>query len=218
MDPAPEMTMRKWYPAVLVVTASVMSLAAYSHLPDRVPIHWDWDWEPNGWAGRPYGAFLIPLVMLALTIMFRVLPGADPRKDNYEKFWTSYDLIVIAVVTLCFAIHCVSLGQALGLPLAMERVGPGLLGAFFIGIGNVFPRVRSNFWIGIRTPWSLSSDENWARTQRVGGYLFVVAGVLLLADAAAPGHWMNRIALGGAIACVIGSVLFSYFASLNTES
>jgi uncharacterized membrane protein len=210
--------MRKWFPTVLVVIAIAMSLAAFPHLPDRVPIHWGWDGEPNGWAGRPFGAFAIPLLMVGFVVLFRVLPGADPRKDNYEKFLSSYDFIAISVVSLCFAVHCVSLGMALGLPLPVERLGPGMVGAFYIGMGNVFPRLRSNWWIGIRTPWSLSSDTNWARTQRIGGYLFVASGVLLLADAAAPSHWMNRIALGGAIGAPVCAMVFSYAASLNADS
>jgi uncharacterized membrane protein len=217
MDQATKMTMRKWYPPVIVVAAFAVSLAAYSHLSDPVTIHWGWDGQPNGWVGKPFGAFLMPCLMIGLAVLFRVLPAADPRKGNYEKFWSSYDLIAFAVLTFCFAIHCVSLGTALGFPIPVNRVVPGLVGALFICLGNVFPRLRSNWWVGIRTPWSLSSDENWARTQRVGGYLFVAAGVLLLADAAAPGHWMNRISLGAAIAGPLCALVFSYAASLNAE-
>lgn len=209
--------MRKWLPAVIIVTAFAMSLAAYPHLPDRVPIHWGIDGQPNGWVGRPLGPFALPLAMIALLILFRALPDADPRKGNYEKFWGSYDVVVVGAVLLGFATHCVSLGQALGLPIPMERVVPGIIGAFFIGMGNVFPRLRSNAWVGIRTPWSKASDENWARTHRIGGYLFVAAGVLLLADAAAPGHWMNRIAIAAAILLPMSAVVVSYAVSLNAE-
>lgn len=209
--------MRKWYPAVLVVAAFAMSLAVYSRLPDPMVIHWGPNGQPNGWASRLFGAFAIPLMMSVFAILFRVLPDADPRKDNYEKFWSSYDLIATSVVTLCFVVQCVLLGKALGLPIPVERVAPAAVGAFYICLGNVFPRLRSNWWIGIRTPWSLSSDENWARTQRVGGYLFVAAGVLLLADAATTSHWMNRISLGAAIAGPLCAVGFSYAASLNAE-
>ena len=92
---------------------------------------------------------------------------------------------------------------------------PALVGAFYICLGNVFPRLRSNWWIGIRTPWSLSSDENWARTQRIGGYLFVAAGLLLLTDGALPGYWMDRIALGAAVVMPLSAVMFSYALSCN---
>jgi uncharacterized membrane protein len=210
--------MRKWIPPVLIVTAFAMSLVAYPRLPSLLPIHWGLDGLPNGWASTPFGAFFIPFLMAGLATLFHVLPGADPRKDNYEKFWASYDFIVISVLTLCLAIHGMSLGLALGFPIPVNRVGPALLGTFFICMGNVFPRLRSNWWMGIRTPWSLSSDTNWARTQRIGGYLLVAAGVLLLADSAAPGHWMNRIAIGGAIAAPICAVVFSYAVSLNSET
>jgi uncharacterized membrane protein len=212
------MTMRKWLPMALTVAAFAMSLAAYSRLPEQMPIHWGFDSEPNGWASAPFGAFLMPVLMVGFTVLFRVLPDADPRKENYEKFWSSYDFIAISVLTLCLAVHALSLGKALGFPIPVERVVPALIGAFYLCMGNVFPRLRSNWWIGIRTPWSLSSDANWARTQRFGGYLFVAAGILLLANAAAPGHWMNRLAIGGAIAGPLCAVVYSYAVSLNSES
>ena len=210
--------MRKWLPVLLTVTAFALSLAFYSRLPDPMVIHWGADGEPNGWAGRPFGAFLPPVLMAAFTILFRVLPGADPRKDHYEKFWSSYDLIAISVVVLCFAAQAVVLAKALGLPIPLARATALLIGLFYLAIGNVFPRLRSNWWIGIRTPWSLSSEENWARTHRLGGYLIVAAGILLLADAAAPGHWMNRIALGSAIVAPVVAMGFSYAVSLNAEA
>jgi len=130
--------------------------------------------------------------------------------ENYEKFWTTYNFIVITVLTLCLAIECISLGIATGLPIPVDRAIPGVLGVFFLALGNVFPRLRSNWWVGIRTPWSLSSDANWSRTQRVAGYLLVLAGVLLLADAAVPGLWMSRIAYGSVVAAAAGAVIVSY--------
>jgi uncharacterized membrane protein len=217
MDEASQMTVRKWYPPVIVLAAFALSFAVYSRLADPMPVHWGWDGRANGWASKPVGAFLMPCVMIVFAVLFRVLPDADPRKSNYDKFWTTYDFIAISVMTFGFAVHCVALGTAIGLPIPVSRVVPGLIGAFYVALGNVFPRLRSNWWIGIRTPWSLSSDENWSRTQRVGGYLFVAAGVLLIADAAAPGQWMNRISLGAAIALPMCAVVFSYATSLNAE-
>jgi uncharacterized membrane protein len=155
--------------------------------------------------------------MIGFAVLFRLLPDADPRVNNYEKFWTSYDFIAISVLTLCFAIHCVALGTAIGLPIPLSRVVPALVGTFYVALGNVFPRLRSNWWIGIRTPWSMAADENWSRAQRVGGYLFVGAGILLLVDAGAPGHWMNRISLGAAIALPMSALVYSYAVSLNAE-
>lgn len=211
------MTMRKWFPPAAVIVALALSVAAYPRLADPVPIHWGLDGQPNGWASRPFGAFLIPLMMVGFAVLFRVLPGADPRRENYEKFWSSYDVIATAVLSLCLATHAMALGAALGFRVPVNRIVPVLVGAFYICLGNVFPRLRSNWWIGIRTPWSMSSDENWARTQRVGGYLFVVAGLLLIADGAAPSHWMNTISLGAAIVLPVSAIVYSYGVSLNAE-
>jgi uncharacterized membrane protein len=208
------MTMRKWIPALLTVIAFGLSFALYAQLPDRMAIHWGLGGEPNGWSGRIGGAFGVPVMMLAFTLMFRVLPEADVLTDNYDKFSPSYDLIAIAISALCFAIHLAVLAMARGYRVPIDRLAGVAMGAFFIAIGNVLPRVKANSWIGIRTPWSVSDDANWARTHRIAGYLMVASGVMWLALAAAPGVWMQRVA----IASVVVAVLASYVSSVASES
>lgn len=126
------MTIRKRYPAVTVAAALAMSLAVYTKLSDPVAIHWGLDGRANGWAGRPFGAFAVPLMMVAFAVLFRVLPDADPRKNNYEKFWSSYDIIAVATLTVCLATHAMGLATALGLPVPVNRIVPALVGAFYI--------------------------------------------------------------------------------------
>jgi uncharacterized membrane protein len=207
------MTMRKWIPTILTVTALGLSLALYSQLPDRMAIHWGMDGTANGWAGRVGGAFGVPAIMLGFTVLFRVLPNADMLTDNYDTFSSSYDLIAIAATTLCLVIHLMILAMALGYAVPVLRIGALVIGAFFIAIGNVLPRVRTNSWIGIRTPWSSADDANWARTHRIAGYLMVASGLLWFALAAMPGVWMERIALGSIVLAVTASYATSIFST-----
>ncbi len=203
--------MRKWIPTILTVIAFGLSIALYSQLPDRIVIHWGMDGEPNGWADRPFGAFMLPAMMLVFTVLFRMLPRADLLNDDYKKFSPSYNIISIAAVGLAFAVHAVTLASALGYSIPIQRVGPAFLGVFLICIGNVLPRLRANSWVGIRTPWSETSDANWARTHRIAGYLMVASGVLWIALAAMPGVWMERVAIGSVVLTVIGSFGTSAF-------
>jgi uncharacterized membrane protein len=206
--------MRKWIPAILTLIAFGLSSALYSQLPDQIAIHWGTDGAANGWSGRIGGAFGVPAMMLVFTMMFRVLPETDMLTDDYDKFSGSYDLIAIAAVSLAFVVHLIVLATALGYAVPIIRIGALAMGAFFIAIGNVLPRVRTNSWIGIRTPWSTADDANWARTHRIGGYLIAASGVIWLAYAAVPGVWMER----AAIVSIVVAVFASYASSVSTES
>lgn len=205
--------MRKWYPASLVAVSVAISLAVYGRLPDPMPIHWDIHGQVNGYGSRFIGAFLNPLIMLVIAVLIPVLPKIDPRGRNYDKFSSSYHTMMNATITLMFVIHLFALGSALGMRLPIERLIPAAVGVLFIVLGNLLPRVRPNWMVGIRTPWTLSSDRVWERTHRVGGYLMMGAGVLLvLAAPFAPVIATFVLIMGGALVAALGSVVYSYLA------
>jgi uncharacterized membrane protein len=204
--------MRKWFGPALIALTIAVSAIVYPRLPKRVPVHWDLHGYANGYGARLQAAFVLPVVMLGTWLLLRFLPRIDPRRPNYEKFADTYFLFVNSLMALCAVMHGVTLAAALGRPVAMNRAVPALVGVLFIILGNALPRARSNWWFGIRTPWTLSSDRVWMKTQRVGGYLMVAAGVLMLAAAALATRW----ALAAGFASMIGagfiSLVYSYFA------
>ena len=111
--------MRKWYPAVLVALSFVISIIAFGHLPDPMPIHWDIHGRVNGYGSRWVGAFLNPLVLLGIAIMIPVLPKIDPRGRNYEKFGTSYLTMMNTIATVLFVIHILVLANVLGMNVSI---------------------------------------------------------------------------------------------------
>jgi uncharacterized membrane protein len=202
---------RKWYPAVLTALAFVISIIAYGHLPDPMPTHWNIHGEVDGYGSRFVGAFLNPLIMVAIAFMIPVLPKIDPRGRNYEKFGTAYLTMMNATITLMFVIHIFALSSALGMNVPIQRIIPAAVGLLFVVIGNLLPRVRPNWMVGIRNPWTLSSDRVWERTHRVGGYLMMGLGVLLvLIGPFAPMIATMILIVGGAVAAVIGITAYSY--------
>ena len=203
--------MRKWYSWLLVALTSGFSALMYSRLPDRIPTHWDEVGRINGYTSREWGVWLMPVVLLAIAIIVPRLPAIDPRRDNYEKFRPSYDLVVNAIMTLIAILHVATLGAGAGWPVRMERVTPLLVGALFVVIGNVMPRARPNWLFGIRTPWTLSNDRVWERTHRLGGLLFVIAGLLLVVSALALPASTLPVLIVGVIVAAIVPVIYSYF-------
>ena len=155
---------------------------------------------------------MIPAVMVAVWVMMRLLPRVDPRRGNYAKMESTYAFVINASMTAMLAMHLVVLAAALGYPVPMRRFAPLLVGGLLVALGNVLPRARSNWWFGVRTPWTLSSDRVWARTHRVAGYGFAIAGLAMLVAAAVPGMWPIVAAMGFALVVALGIIIYSYVA------
>ena len=204
--------MRKWYPWLLVGIAAGSSAAMYARLPEQIPIHWDAGGQVNGYTSRAWGVWMMPLVLVAMAVILPRLPAIDPRRQNYEKFRPSYDLVVNAVMTLIAVMHVLMLGAGAGWPVSMERVTPIMVGLLFVVLGNVLPRARPNWLFGIRTPWTLTNDRVWERTHRVGGITFVAGGLLLLVSAFLNPRAMIVVLVVAAVSASIIPVVYSYFA------
>lgn len=173
--------MRKWIPLALIVIALIVSIAVYPQLPDRVPTHWNTAGEVNGWSSRFWGAWMLPLVMAIVWLVMRAIPHIDPRKANYEKFAGMYDWLVILVIAFMLVMHVAIIMSAAGSHVSIHAVVMPSVGIFIAIIGLLLPKVHPNWFVGIRTPWTLTSDLSWERTHKIGGPLFVVLGLLIIA-------------------------------------
>lgn len=179
--------MKRWISPLLVVVSVIASVVAYPSMAERVPTHWNMQGEVDGWSSRFVVAWVIPLVMATMLVIFRILPHIDPRRANYEKFRGAYDAIVITIMVFMTGLHMLLLASATGSEVPIARVIPAAVGAFFMVLGVLLPRAHPNWFIGIRTPWTMTSDVAWERTHRLGGTLFLLSGVLtVLASVVTP--------------------------------
>ena len=210
--------MRKWFPVIPIAGAFVLSAAVYSRLPNPMATHWGIDGAANGYSSRLVGAFIMPVMALAIWGFMRGLPYIDPLRANYAKFQSTYDLMVNAFVTLLALVNVAVLGRSLGWPMPdMGRMMAVLVGAMTLLLGNVLPRARPNWWFGIRTPWTLTSDTVWTKTHRVGGYLMSAAGVITLLSAFLPQRATFVVLMVSLMGASLGSVVYSYFAWREEE-
>ncbi len=205
--------MRKLIPALLVLTAATaFSLWAYPHLPAEVATHFDIQGEPNGWSSRLVAVLLMPAIALLLIGSFLLLPKVDPRRANYSLFNATYWTVANSALLLLLGVHVLVLGKALGWNINMSRVVSIGIGGLFLVIGNLMSRVRPNWFMGIRTPWTLSSDTVWRKTHRFGGVAFVLAGLCFLVAAVLNSAWTFYVAFGAAMVAALGSVVYSFIA------
>jgi uncharacterized membrane protein len=176
----------RWFGLVVAALAVAMSVWAYPRLPPTVATHWNLNGAPDGFSNRLWALALAPIVLIAMTVVFNVLPKVDPRRENYAKFLTAYWLIANAVILFLLVAHAMVIAAGLGFSVKIDRLMPLGIGLLFVFLGNYLTRVEPNWFIGIRTPWTLSSDTVWRRTHRTGGVLMVVGGLILAISAFLP--------------------------------
>lgn len=202
--------MRKWIPLLIIVAGLVASALVYPDLPERVPTHWNLAGEVDGWSPRAWGAWMIPLFTALIWALMRWLPSIDPRGKNYVKFGGAFEGIMISVMLFMLVLHVITLRAALGYSVAMERVVPLGVGVLFVVIGNLLPRARPNWFVGIRTPWTLSSDRVWEKTHRLGGRLFVLGGILIALSTLLGAAWSSGVLIAVVAICSLVAVVYSY--------
>lgn len=204
--------MRKYLPALFIAITLLVSALVYERLPERVASHWNARGEVDGYTSRFVGAFMLPLVALGIWGLLRVLPRIDPRRENYRKFEGMYDLLIAATVGFLCVMHLGILAYSLGYPVAVDKLIFACVALLLIVLGNLLPRARPNWFVGLRTPWTLSSDRVWERTHRAGGYAFLGSGLALLATLiVAPGYIFHAI-IATAVFILLFVMGYSYMA------
>ncbi|MEO5511220.1 MAG: SdpI family protein [Longimicrobiales bacterium] len=196
---------------VVNVIMLCITAAVFSRLPAEVPTHWNLHGEINGTMAKFPGAFLASTMAIVVWFVLPLLRRIDPRRASYERFDATFYLVVNAVVLILAMIQGLTLAVALGMRVDMTRsmlLGVGLM---FIVLGNYMPRLRSNWWMGIRTPWTLESEEVWRRTHRFGGRAFMLAGIITVFATLLPTEAAGTIAFGVIMIAVLLPVVYSYF-------
>ncbi|MEI6665988.1 MAG: SdpI family protein [Chloroflexota bacterium] len=188
------------WPHLLVLAAMFAAAAwAWPQATPPIPIHWDLHGQPNGYGGRFEGLLLVPLLASGVYLLLLLLPRIDPARANYESFAGPFRVIRLAITIALGAMQAFVISVALGSTENPGRWVPVGVGLLLIVIGNVMGKVRPNYFVGVRTPWTLASARSWEATNRLGGRVFVVGGVGL-AIAGYLGNAPLLIALGIAAA------------------
>ncbi len=192
----------------------LVSAWAWIQLPPdaRIPIHWGANGEVNGWADKTVGLLLLPAIAAGIAIMFASIPRIEPRRQNLERSATAYRAIWIGVMLLLLGLQVLAVGAAMGAQFDMTKLVFVGTGALFVVIGNYLPKVRPNYLVGIRTPWTLTSDVSWTRTHRIGGRLFVIEGIvmILLGLVGVTGVALVGALIGGIVVLLVVTFAYSY--------
>jgi uncharacterized membrane protein len=200
----------RWLGYVVALVAALASVWAYPRLPPRVATHWGMSGQPDGYSSRLLAVLIAPLAILAMRALVGLLPKIDPLGENYRKFASTYFLIFNGVILFFALDHLAILAYGLGAPVRMDRVAAAGLGVLLIVVGNYITRVEPNWFVGIRTPWTLSSERVWHRTHRVGGWIFVTGGTLIVLTLFVPSGAVMPVLLGTIALVAVVPVVLSY--------
>lgn len=195
--------------AAVIVATLVVTVVLYPHLPDQIPNHWNFKGEIDHYGSRQ-SIFMLPGIMAAALLLFAVLPWLSPKRFEVDIFRSTYLYLMILVLALIAYLHALILWAAFSRPLNMPRSLMGALFLFLILMGNVLGKVKRNFYIGMRTPWTLASEKVWYATHRFAAKAFVAAGFLGLLSVifSAPPLIEFSILIAAALASVIYSLVY----------
>lgn len=163
---------------LLMLATLAASLILYPHLPDQLPIHWNWLGQPDSWADKSHAAYLMPNVIGACLILMHLLSRLSPKHLAIEPFAKTYYYIFVVIAGLMAHIHVVMLLCGLAPEADYSRLLLSGLFLFMGLMGNVLGKVRRNLWMGIRTPWTLASDAVWIATHRLAARLLFLTGIV----------------------------------------
>jgi len=195
---------------IIILISFGIGIYFYPQFPDRVASHWNAQGQVDGYMSKFWGLFLLPIILLGMWLLFLVIPKIDPLKHNIEKFRKYFDAFIALVVLSLFYIYVLTILWNLGKTFDMGRAMMPAIGILFFYAGVLISHAKRNWFIGIRTPWTLSSDNVWDKTHKLGAKLFKIAGVIAFLGIFSQGAaiWLVLVP---AIFFSLYIIIYSYF-------
>jgi uncharacterized membrane protein len=171
------------YKLLVVILMFWVSVYYWWKLPDIVPIHWWFDWQPNNWWSKYTILMLMPLITLVMTILFPLLSKIDPKSKNYKDFSKSWEIIQFSIIWMMAYFHFVVLYV-----IAHPEVNIGMfimiwIWILFILLWNYMWKIKQNYFIWVKLPWTLDNDKVWNKAHRLSWKIFVIAWLILVINA-----------------------------------
>jgi uncharacterized membrane protein len=207
-----DMSVRK--SEILIVGIALLSFAIgvyyYPQMPEQMASHWNAKGQVDDYLSKFWGLFLLPVILVGMALLFIAIPRVDPLRENIEKFRKYYDGFVILVMIFMIFVYFQTILWNIGIKLSPNVFLPIAVGIMFIGAGILVENTKRNWFIGIRTPWTLSSDKVWDKTHRMGGKLFKIAGAIAIVGIFFQSYAVYFV-LVPAILVAAYTIVYSYF-------
>lgn len=174
--------------SIIILLPILAGVILWDTLPAQIPTHWNAAGEIDGWSSKAFAVFGLPCLMLGMQWLCVLGTASDPKKANHPEKILHLVFWIIPVISV--GLFVVTYVAALGTEVRMEMIMPLLVGFVLTVVGNYLPKCKQSYTIGIKIPWTLNSEENWNRTHRLAGRLWVVCGVGIMLTAFVGGFWL----------------------------
>ncbi len=189
---------------ILIAAAVLAGALFWDQLPESMASHWNENDQVDGYMSKFWGVWMMPLMVLGMFGIFLLVPVIDPLKANIAKFRNIFNLLILLITAFMLYIHGLTLAWNLGYEFRMSSAMLPFMGILFVFMGYMLRQAKRNWFIGIRTPWTLSSDTVWDKTHQLGSVLFIASGVLAFLGA----FFGGTIAMYLTLIPMLGSALF----------
>ncbi|MFH1401732.1 MAG: SdpI family protein [Parcubacteria group bacterium] len=194
----------------IILLSFAVGIYFYPKMPDSMASHWNFRGEVDDYIPKFWGLFLMPLVSLGMFFLFILIPKIDPLKNNIEKFRKYFDWFIVLMISFLFYIYLLTLFWNAGFRFNLSQLMMPALAILFYYCGVLIENAKRNWFIGIRTPWTLSSDGVWDKTHKLGGKLFKFAGVAAILGIFFPDH-ASFFVIIPVFSVTIFTLFYSYF-------
>lgn len=171
---------RDWPFILIIILGFAVGIYFYPSMPSRVPIHWNSSGHADNYGPKLWGVFGLPLVNLGIYALMYLLPYIDPRRQNYERFDSTYRFLRYVLCIFFLGFQVINMMNIIGSAVNTGMLIMIVVSLLFILIGNVMGKFKHNYFVGIKTPWTLASEEVWNKTHRMAAPIWVIGGILNL--------------------------------------
>lgn len=199
-----------WYLFLIMLIPLVIALYLYPKLPEQIPTHWNIDGKIDDYSSKAFAAWFFPLLNLALYFFMLIAPIIDPRRRNYFRFAGAYRIFRVFFSVFMSSIYLVTLLIALGYDIRVDLFIKIAVALLFMVIGNFMGKFQHNYFVGIKTPWTLANEEVWRKTHRLGGKIWTVSGAILFILGFFTIRWVSYLYFAVIIIMAIIPMLASY--------
>ena len=191
---------------MVAISPLIVGLLLWNQLPDVIATHFGSGNVPNGWSSKPFAVLGLPLILLVLHIFTFFMMSSDPKRKNIDDKFFKWILWIVPVVSCVTCLSCYAI--ALGMDVNIGSVVYILVGVLFIVIGNYMHKVKQNYTVGIRIPWTLHSEENWNQTHKMASWLWIISGVVFVMNSVLQLTWLLFVVI---IVSVVVPMGYSYW-------
>ena len=201
---------------IVVALAVILAIVGILIMPDTIPTHFGPSGEPDAW-GSKFTVLLYPAILVLVTVLAVPMIKLDPKQDNYERFSKYYYNFLLGFALFFLAMEAANIAIAMGAAINVGSIICFVTGVLMFFVGNMMPKIKQNFFFGIKTPWALTDEENWFKTHRLGGKTFAAGGIAIMIAAFIPGESKIWILLAVVLVMVFVPFVYSYVIFKNKQ-